>query len=267
MIHKDLTIDVSILMSVYNNQAFICKAIDSILNQSYKYFECIIIDDGSTDGTSDILKQYLKKDNRISVITNNKNIGLTKSLNKGLLICKGKYIARLDADDISVQDRIKIQYDYLEKNNHIAACGSQGICIDDKDNVLGEKNLPISYKEIKHRLLFNNQFIHSSLFIKKSVLDKVGLYNELFKTSQDYELMLRIAENHNVTNLRQALVKWRVHNNSISWTTKKQEIDAIRARWFAITKYNYSKIRGIILILIRIVWLFIPLSIKKKRYA
>jgi glycosyltransferase involved in cell wall biosynthesis len=257
---------ISVLMSAYNSDKYIDKTINSILTQSYKNFEFIIVDDGSTDNTLDILKKYSKQDKKIKLIINNKNLGLTKSLNKALKLSKSKYIARIDADDLSLENRLQKQFDYLEENKDIAACGTQGIYIDENNKELGKKLLPTSYKNIKNKLIFNNQFIHSSLFIRKSVLDKVGVYNEKFRTSQDYELMLRIAEKNKVTNLDIALVKWRVHNNSISWTSKKQEIDALKARCFAITKYNYPKLKGLSIILARIIWMFVPLSIKKKRY-
>ena len=257
---------ISVILSAYNSEKYIGEAIESVLDQTYVHFECIIINDCSTDKTLEIIKTYAKLDNRISIINNKKNLGLTKSLNKGISKSSGKYIARIDADDICEHSRFEKQLKYMEANPEVAVCGSLGTYIDENGKNLGVKNLPLSSKDLKNKLLFNNQFIHSALFIRKSVLDTVGSYDESFKTSQDYELLLRIAEKYPVINLADPLVKWRIHRNSISWKSKKQERDAIRARWLAVTKYHYPKIKGLILISIRIIWMIIPLSVKKKRY-
>ena len=145
-------------------------------------------------------------------------------------------------------------------------CGTQGFYLDEKSNKIGQKNLPTNYQEIKSKLLFNNQFIHSSLFFKKEMVEREGLYNEYFQTSQDYELILRLACKYPVANLSERLVGWRVGKNSLSWTSKKQEWDAIRARYWAISKYGYAKIQGILNMVLRLVYLLLPQSLKRQRY-
>ena len=115
---------ISVIMSVYNtNKSFLAEAIESILNQTYPNFEFIIIDDNSTDGSLSIIEQYMSKDDRIVLIKNKTNIGLTKSLNKGLKLAKGQYIARMDADDVSLPDRFKQQIEYMENNSHVTVIG------------------------------------------------------------------------------------------------------------------------------------------------
>ncbi|MBT3539013.1 glycosyltransferase family 2 protein [Candidatus Parcubacteria bacterium] len=258
---------ISILMSAYNAESFIASAIKSVLDQSFKDFECVIVNDGSTDGTDKIIEQFRKSDPRIHVIHNEKNIGLTRSLNMGLSHCLGDYIARLDADDVCANDRLEMQYKLMESTKDIALCGSSAWYLDENDKKIGEKNLPTDYVDIKKKLLFNNQFVHSSLFIRKNVLDKEGFYNESFKASQDYELILRIASKYRVENISKHLVGWRVEENSLSWSSKRQEWDAIHARWWGITKYSYPKLVGLFHIILRIGWLCLPQKMKMKRYA
>ena len=253
-------------MSVYNGALYVKEAVVSILKQTYRDWELIIINDASTDKTLEILNDLATTDDRIKIITNAENIGLTKSLNRGLLECSGEFVARMDADDVASSDRLEKQYDFMQTHLDVAVCGSQGIYIDHNGNKIGDKDLKLSSDDIKKKLLFNNQCIHSSLFFRKSIVDELGGYNEQFKTSQDYELIVRIAKKYQVVNLKDRLIHWRVHPGSVSWASKKQEWDAIRVRWWAITKYDYSKLKGLPNIFLRLGWLVFPQTLKRKRY-
>ena len=257
---------VSVIMSVYNGERYVSEAIESILQQSFSDWELIVIDDNSSDGSSVIIRQYLAQDQRVKLINNEQNFGLTKSLNIGIKDSTGKYIARLDADDSCLPDRLQKQYDFMEAHPEMAVCGSCGNYIDESGEVVGKKTLPTEYREIKKKLLFNNQFIHSSLFICRAMIDKEGGYDESFRTSQDYELMLRIASKYPVANLPEQLVNWRVGEGSISWSSKRQEWDAIRARWVAVARYGYPKLNGLTNIILRLGWLALPQTFKMKRY-
>ncbi len=258
---------ISVLMAVYNDEKYVQEAIDSILSQSFFDLELIIVDDGSSDNSTHIINEMAKIDNRIKVISHAQNRGLTKSLNIGLRVCRGQYIARCDADDLCEPQRLQKQYDIMEKNLDIALCGSQGWYIDTTGKKIGQKNVPLTYTDIKNKLLYNNQFIHSSLFMRKDVLDKEGYYNKVFKKSQDYELVLRLARTYKVINLKERLVSWRVAPNSISWSGKSQELYAIKARWYAIRKYDYAKLLGLFHIILRMGWLLLPQSFKRRRYS
>jgi glycosyltransferase involved in cell wall biosynthesis len=257
---------ISVVMCCYNGEKFLREAVNSILSQTFDDFEFLIVQDGSTDLTPLILQEYAQKDGRIRIISNAKNIGLTKSLNKALPIARGDYVARMDDDDIALAQRFAKQVDFLEKNPKIALVGCLGFIINERGEVIGEKKLALHYQEIKKRLLFNNQFIHSSLMIRKSVLDKEGFYNEKFKKAQDYELVLRLAGKYPVANLPEKLLKWRFLPSSLSWQNKEQQKYAILARWWAITKYGYPKIRGLYHIIIRYIWLYVPKWVKMRRY-
>lgn len=256
-----------VLTAVRNGSMFLEEMILSIAGQSHRDFEWIIVDDASTDTTANMLKALAEKDSRVFVITNTQNLGLTKSLNIGLAHCHGSYVARMDADDIAVPDRLQKQFDFLESNSSVAACGSLGVYIDEAGKEIGPKDLPTTYEAIKKKILFNNQFIHSSLFFRKSILDAMGGYNEAFKTAQDYELMMRIAATYPVLNLSDRLIKWRVRRGSISWKSKRQEIDGIRVRWQAIMQFGYPKMKGFCLIILRLGWMMLPQKWKMRRYS
>lgn len=253
-------------MSVYNAEQFLAQAIESILAQTYTDLEVILIDDGSTDGSAQMLAIYASKDARIRVVTQ-ANTGLTKALNVGIVQATGTYICRMDADDIAKPERIARQVAYMDQHPAVAICGTLGEYIDEQGNVIGQKVLPTTSEAIKAKLLFNNQCIHSSLCIRKAVLDELGGYDEDFAKSQDYELLLRVGAKHKIANLPETLIQWRVGSGSISWSSKRQERDAIRARWKAITKYGYPKIRGFFHIILRFGWMIIPQRIKMRRYA
>ena len=185
---------ISVVMSVFNDEKFLKSSIDSILNQSYNNFEFIIIDDGSTDSTLSIIKDYAKVDKRI-VFVSKKNSGITKSLNLGLKMSKGKYIARIDGDDISHSLRFEKQIDLFKKESQTALIGTNCILIDENELQIGGKkyNYPTNYNKIKSNLLSGNSiFPHSSMMFKKSIIKNFGFYDEYFKKTQDYNLLLNL---------------------------------------------------------------------------
>ena len=142
---------VSVIMSVYNGEKYLVQAIDSILNQTYQNFEFIIIDDCSTDNSSHILQEYAKKDSRIKIIKKEKNIGIKgfiENLNLGISIAEGKYIARMDADDISLPERFQKQVTFLENNPEIFMVGAQIDFINEKNEIIGEKAGALEHEEI-----------------------------------------------------------------------------------------------------------------------
>lgn len=247
---------ISVIMASHNGEKFIKEAIDSVLGQTYADFEFLIVDDGSTDLTAVVLNEYKERDQRIKIITNSQCFGLTKSLNIALKQSLGEYIARMDDDDISLKNRFALQNEFLNKNPQVALCGTMGIVINAIGEEIGQKDLALSYPEVLARLLFNNQFIHSSLMMRKKVLDTEGFYSERFKKAQDYELVLRLARKYQVVNLPERLIKWRKLATSISHKNKEQKKFAIKARWLAITKYGYPKIQGLFHIVIRVIQMY-----------
>jgi len=232
---------VSILMSVYNGEKYLSESINSILNQTFEDFELIIVNDASTDNSLNILKQY--DDKRIFIINNKKNIGLTKSLNKALKVARGIYIARMDADDISKKTRIEKQVKFMDAYPEIGVLGSNYYEMDTNGNRLISKiNIPETDEQIRKVLFKYNPFIHSSLMIRKSVLDKIGYYDESFKASQDYDLILRILAKYPGHNLKEELVVKTIDFNSISFKKlRTQVLYSIKARLKALKTLNYNK--------------------------
>ena len=212
---------VTVLMSVYNGERYLREAIDSILNQIFKDFEFLIINDGSTDGTAEILQSY--HDPRIKIINNEKNMGLTKSLNKGLRIAKGEYIARQDADDVSLPQRLEKEVAFLDQNKKVGLVCTNYVRINEKGKVLHRIKCLTEDEELKEKLLETNLFPHGLVMFRAECIEKVGLYREEFKSAQDYDLWLRISEVYDMANIPQLLYKYRLNIKSISVTRKKQQ--------------------------------------------
>jgi len=205
---------VTVLMSVYNGERYLREAIDSVLKQTFRDFEFLIINDGSSDSTAKILKGY--NDPRIKIIDNKKNMGLTRSLNKGLRQAKGEYIARQDADDISLPQRLKIQVEFLDKNLDCALVGCAYYQIDENGELGSVIKVLSKDSEIKEGLRKQNWFGHGSTMMKRDVLLEVKGYDEKYKFSQDYDLWLRITEDYKVANIEEPLYCWRITTSDIS---------------------------------------------------
>ncbi len=232
-------------MSVYNAEIFLEDSIQSVLDQSFEDFEFIIINDGSTDCSSQILKESAKKDARIKLIEK-ENTGLTKSLNVGLKNAQGKYIARIDADDIWLEDKLATQIQYMKENAGCYLLGTNWSLINEGGDAVDSTH-KIAFAEangsIRDAIIRGNPFLHSSILYRKEVLSSVGLYNERFIFAQDYEYWVRILTKHNVANLPKILVLKRLSNKMLSKISEKQQRKcAIRAKLLAIQLLNLSKI-------------------------
>jgi glycosyltransferase involved in cell wall biosynthesis len=210
---------VTVLMPVYNGERYVHEAISSILNQTFQDFELLIINDGSTDNSINIINAF--NDKRIRVIHNEANIKLIATLNKGLSLAKGQYIARMDCDDISLPKRLAKQFSFMESNSDVAMVGSWIQVV----NEYGKPTRSIKYltaaKYIPSLLLFANCFAHSSIFVRSSSLQE-NCYRDSFLHSEDYDLWVRLASCNKVSNLQQFLVKYREHPAGI--TSRKSEI-------------------------------------------
>lgn len=222
---------VSVVMSVYNNQHYLEKAIRSILNQTLSDFEFIIIDDYSTDNSKKILMKYAKNDKRIKVITNRENIGLTKSLNIGLKIARAKYVARMDSDDISLPRRLEDQYNYLENYKNIFLVGSGALIINNEGKIVKKFKPIVGVKKIKEGLFKKNVIYHPTIMFRNH---KSCFYREKFIYAQDYDFYLNlISSGEHLNNIFRPLIKYRINNQGITWKEKsKQKLFANKARDF-----------------------------------
>jgi glycosyltransferase involved in cell wall biosynthesis len=206
---------VSVVMSVYNSGEFLRDAIDSILAQTYEDFEFVIIDDGSTDESNEIIKSY--NDKRI-VLIEQPNKGLVASLNTGIDIARGMYIARMDADDISLPERFEREVAQLDNNPKL---GLVGTYFQYMDETTSERLKTVIFAPTKHidlvRMMYLvNPFGHGSVMLRKDAVQKAGGYRAEFDAGEDYDLWHRISENWEICQIPKVLYLWRVNPNSIS---------------------------------------------------
>jgi len=204
---------ITVLMPVYNAAPYLAEAIDSILNQRFKDFEFLIINDGSTDNSLEIINSY--KDKRILLINNGQNIKLIATLNKGIELAQGKYIARMDADDISLPERLEKQVQFMETHPEVGLCGSFVRTVGLAKNY--DVHYACSHDEIKFNLFFDTHFPHPAAFIRKSVLSENNLKFDFgFIHAEDFELWNRMAQHTRLAILPEILVHKRVHPEQIS---------------------------------------------------
>jgi glycosyltransferase involved in cell wall biosynthesis len=212
---------ISVVMSVYNGARFLHEAIESILEQTFTDFEFIIVDDGSTDETVLILDSYAKRDVRVKVYSHARR-GLTESLNRGCMMAVGEYIARMDADDISVRDRFMWQMEFMDAHSEVGLLGGAFELIDTTGKTLCTAINPLEDREIRRALLDGSVFLHPSVLMRKAALDMVGRYRKVMH-AEDYDLWLRMAERTRVANLPKVLVKYRVHADQVSVSKCKEQ--------------------------------------------
>ena len=216
---------ISVVMAVYNGEKYLRAAIDSILRQTFSDFEFIIIDDCSTDNTANILKSYT--DDRMQIIRNEQNLRLPASLNKGLKMARGKYIARMDADDISVKDRFLRQIRYLEENQDVAAIGGSFQVFNEHGKNMYIKRAYCDEMLEKYYLIPSPIAHPTAMFRKSMTVDEGFFYDEKYTSAQDYDLWLRVAKKHKINNIPDVVLKYRVHTNSISKKrSEEQQLNA-----------------------------------------
>lgn len=212
---------ISVVMAVYNGEKYLKEAIDSILYQTYRDFEFIIIDDCSTDDTPCILASY--GDKRIRIIRNERNLKLPASLNRGLRLAQGKYIARMDADDVAMPERFAKQIGYMEAHNEVAVLGGSIEVMDEFGKSLYVNQVKCGDK-IGSYYLLPSPIAHPTAMLRKSMtVDEGFFYDEKYTSAQDYDLWLRIAKVHKIANIPDVVLMYRIHGGSISESKREQQ--------------------------------------------
>ncbi len=252
---------ISVIMSVYNGMPYLGDAVKSILGQSYKNFEFIIINDASVDDTLKYLKGL--KDKRIKIISNPKNLGLAASLNEALKVSGGDYIARMDADDISLPRRLEEQLSYLRRNPQISLCGSWVNLINESGKVIGQKKYPTSDRKIKDALKWYQPIVHPTFMARSSFYRELGGYREKFDYAEDYELLTRAMKKYKMTNIPKKLLLWRLDDERRSRKSmKKVDIADFKVK-LEILKSNYFGKSYLIYVAKKFITTFLlPTSIK-----
>lgn len=212
-----MTPPVSVLMAVRNGGAHLEHSIASIARQTFADWEMVVVDDASDDATPQVLANWAAKDPRVRVVTNEKNIGQTASLNKGLRACRGIWVARQDADDLSDPRRLAAQMRFLDKNPDVVLLGTQGILINEAGRKVGLLDVPCAEAAILWTSMMLNPFLHTSVvFHRANVLEKYGGYDEGYRIAQDYDLWVRVLNNSPTANLPARLVSYRRSDDSLS---------------------------------------------------
>jgi glycosyltransferase involved in cell wall biosynthesis len=213
---------VSVVMSVYNEEAYVAAAIESILNQTFKDFEFIIIDDGSADGTADIIRTYEKTDSRIKAIRQ-ENRGLIAVLNRGCKLSQGKYIARMDADDISLPTRFEKQFEFLEQHPEVGVVGTWTMVYKNRifDHIWQTPKCP---ELIPWGLFFKTAVIHGSVMMRPHVLASAGYYRSRALYVEDYDLWARLVDRTKFANIPEALYVYNIGHGNICSIDRNKEI-------------------------------------------
>ena len=202
----------TVLMPVHNAAPYLKEAIDSILTQTYTHFEFLIINDGSTDQSDQIIRSY--NDTRIRYVKNETNLKLIATLNNGIQLAKGTYIVRMDADDISLPERLQHQVDFMERNPEVAICGTWF-------ETFGEKNTIVKYKtdhqDIMYKMLYQCHLAHPTTIMRINQIKSFEtIFDPFFAHAEDYDFFTRVGHKYKIANIPEVLLKYRVHPNSVS---------------------------------------------------
>lgn len=207
---------VTVLTAVHDGERHLRESVESILGQSYRDFELLVVDDASTDSSRVIVESY--GDPRVRILHNEQKLGLTASLNRGMREARGRYVARQDADDVSDRNRLEHQIALLDGRPDVALVASHYRRIDDDGLHRGDRFVPTEPLEIRWRLLFLNAFAHSSVTFRREVVDAIGGYDERYRYAQDYDLWSRLARRHTVVAAPEILVSYRRSSDSLTAT-------------------------------------------------
>lgn len=229
---------VSVIMPVYNCEKYIEQALESVINQTYKNIEIIVVEDASKDGTWDKLVEVAKRDSRIKPLKNKQNLKIVETLNKAIANSKGKYLARMDGDDVRIADSIAKQVSFLEDNPDYAMVGGVVEICDKKMNWLNDRRYPISDAEIRSKMFRFSPFCHASLVFRADALKKSPYRLAL---AEDYDLYFRIAKVGKMANLEDKVYKVRTHSASDSQTMGRyQEKLTLYIRLKAVFEYGFK---------------------------
>lgn len=210
-------------MAVHDGVRFLAEAIDSLLTQSLRELELVVVDDGSTDDTPAILAGYAAADQRV-VVLNQTNTGRTAALNRGIGVARGSLVARLDADDVALPERLERQVGFLREHPETALVGGAVRLIDERGRAFGDTQYPATDAEIRRAFAYTTPFVHSAVMLRREAFDRVGGYRTSLAGTEDLDLWLRIAEHYELANLPQLVVAYRMHSGQETVRALEQQV-------------------------------------------
>lgn len=232
---------ITVLMPAYNMEHYINQAIESILNQTFKDFEFLIIDDASSDKTRSVIKFYMKKDKRIRLIINKENSKIAWTLNKGIKEARGGIIARMDPDDISSPNRLLTQFNFLKKHPEVAIVGANIIIINGAGKVISKREYPETSVKMKALMFRYSPFAHPVIMFRKNIFEEFGCYDVKMEQAEDLDLWFKIGSKYEFATVPKTLLQYRIlpssgfHNN-----LKSVEMFSFKIKLNAIFKYGYK---------------------------
>lgn len=233
--------EISVIMPAFNSEKYIEEAIRSVLNQSFKNFELVIVDDASTDGTWKIVQKMVEIDSRIVPIKKSQNDGPSSAGNLAVSKSRGKYIARQDSDDFSFPDRLARQLDFMEKNPEVAVCGSAIEVCGENLSVISKRNYPADDFSAREKIFRYSPFCHSAVMFRKNIFLEARGYDEKMREAEDYDLYFRMGRFGKFANLSEVLVKLRTRPDSLtSKNVRRMEKLTLKTRLKAVKKYGYK---------------------------
>ncbi|MBL10448.1 MAG: hypothetical protein CL402_08050 [Acidiferrobacteraceae bacterium] len=247
---------ISVVTSVYNGEAYLKECVDSVLNQTFQDFEYIILNNGSTDSTAGILARY--EDPRIRIVQQ-ENLGIARSLNKGIHMAKSDLIARLDADDVSEPNRLEKQINFMNRHKEIVLCGSRFKVLLGKEYIDFPNHVPVENEAIRKSMSCFNPFSHSTVVFRKPEFIKSGGYSAKYKFGQDYELWSRLLDFGEAYILKDELSTIRLSEQSTSSeNSKAMRIEGLQIRWKAFRKFGGNPFEALSHFLKSLAGLIIP---------
>ena len=242
---------ISVVMTVFNGGGFLAMAIESVLAQTFEDFEFVIVDDASTDGSVEVVRRYATGDGRIRLICCKTNKGQTACLNQAMGEARGGWIARQDADDVSLPERQARQWSVVEESDDVVIVGTNGWMIDERGAVTGMIHVPLEGSEIRSSLPFRNPFIHTSVMFRRTLADgSLVRYDERFRICQDWDLWVRLLRSGRGVNLADPLVAYRHLDDSLSRgareETRRESAEIVAAAWkelFPAVPFNAELLR------------------------
>lgn len=232
---------ISVVMPAYNVDRYIAQAIESILNQTFKDFELIIINDASSDNTAKIIQGYKKRDKRVRVLNNKTHLLIAASLNKAVNLSRAEIIARMDADDISLLNRLKLQYSFLKKNPDIAVVGGDIVIIDKDGKEISKREYPTASADLKKTMFRYSPFAHPVVMFRKKIFLEFGGYNLKMIPCEDIDLWFKIGSKYKFASIPEYVLQYRIlPDSSSNKNLIPLELLGFEIKIKAIRKYGYK---------------------------